>query len=134
MSQSISDLDATFQQLRSLRALLLKLHKALLDAETLRYQQEIGPIESKGHLLQLVMNDDWFGWLHTLSQFIVQIDEAFSPRAAFTLEQANALVAQAQVLLTPMDSGTPAQQQYFDAIQRDAAIAQMHSEWIALFD
>jgi hypothetical protein len=133
MSQSISDLDATFEQLRSLRALLLKLHKALLDAETLRYQQEVGPINSKGHLLQLVMNDDWFGWLHTLSQFIVQIDVASSSKAPFTLEQANALVTQAQTLLTPMDSGTPAQQRYFEAIQRDAAIAQMHHEWLALF-
>ena len=54
---------------------LLRVHKALLDDARIRYEREQGRIEGSGALLQLVLNDPWFAWLHPLSGLVVQIDE-----------------------------------------------------------
>lgn len=54
---------------------LLKLHKLLLDSTRDRYIALVGPIDNRYHLLQLVMSDPFFAWLHPLSQLIVRIDE-----------------------------------------------------------
>ena len=39
------------------------------------YELDRGRVASAGHLLQLVINDPWFAWLHALSGLIVRIDE-----------------------------------------------------------
>ena len=54
---------------------LLGLHKALIVAEQLTYERIYGRVDSTGQLLQLVMNDPWFTWLHPLSNMVVRIDE-----------------------------------------------------------
>ena len=54
---------------------LLRLHKLLLDSTRDRYVAMVGPIDNRYHLLQLVMGDPFFAWLHPLSQLIVRIDE-----------------------------------------------------------
>jgi hypothetical protein len=55
---------------------LLRVHKALLDHERVRYERERGPIDGPGEFLQLVISDPWFAWLHPISELAVQIDEA----------------------------------------------------------
>lgn len=61
------------QFLSELRIKLLHLHKMLLNAERVTYEQVRGNV-SRGELLQLVINHEQFAWLHQLSQLIVQID------------------------------------------------------------
>lgn len=134
MSLNQPTLDHSFQTLRKVRTLLLHLHKALLDSEKVLYEKEFGKIPSKGQFLQLVMGDPWFNWLRDYSQLIVQIDESFSPKEPFTLEQAQSLLAEAENLLTPSESGTERQKKYHDAIQREEAIAAMHQEAISLLN
>ena len=53
-------------RLTDLRNGLLHLHKALLDSESATYDNDIARITSKGQLLELVLHDPWFAWLHEL--------------------------------------------------------------------
>ena len=61
--------------LDKLRPALLQLHKALLDAQRVRYERENGRIESRGELLELVLEDPSFEWLRVLSALIARLDE-----------------------------------------------------------
>jgi hypothetical protein len=58
-----------------LREALLRLHKALLDAQRIRYEREHGRVESRGQLLDLVLQDPSFEWLRVLSALIAGLDE-----------------------------------------------------------
>ena len=58
-----------------LRHALLELHKALLDAQRIRYERENGRVESRGELLDLVLRDASFEWLRVLSALIARLDE-----------------------------------------------------------
>lgn len=104
------------QQLDDLRRGLLKVHKALLDDARIRYEREQGRIEGSGALLQLVLNDPWFAWLHPLSGLVVQIDEllaADEPTAA----DGEMLLNQVRTLMRPDENGEGFQRRYHRAIQ-----------------
>src|SRR6266705_3866711 len=62
-------------KLDKLRRALLELHKALLDAQRIRYERENGRVESRGELLELVLEDASFEWLRVLSALIARLDE-----------------------------------------------------------
>lgn len=119
--------------LKAVRVSLLRLHKALLDSEREAYEQTHGQIRSQGELFRLVLEDEWFSWLRPISQFIVQIDEAFAAKEPVTLNQANQLIEQAHSLLKPDAEGAPSQQRYYQAIQRDPNIALMNADLSMLF-
>src|ERR1700736_5733470 len=102
MSTEISEV--TDQLVRDLRRKLLGLHKTLLDQETATYEQVHGSI-TRGELLQLVINHEQFAWLHTISELIVRIDEMLSPKEPALEADAEALLAQAQAMLTPSETG-----------------------------
>jgi hypothetical protein len=61
--------------LDTLRPALLQLHKTLLDAQRIRYEREYGRVESRGELLDLVLQDASFEWLRVLSALIARLDE-----------------------------------------------------------
>jgi len=61
--------------LDTLRPALLQLHKTLLDAQRIRYERENGRVESRGELLDLVLQDASFEWLRVLSALIARLDE-----------------------------------------------------------
>ncbi len=61
--------------LDKLRPALLQLHKTLLDAQRIRYERENGRVESRGELLELVLEDASFEWLRVLSALIARLDE-----------------------------------------------------------
>src|SRR6267378_172097 len=62
-------------KLDRLRPALLQLHRALLDAQRIRYERENGRVESRGELLDLVLQDASFEWLRVLSALIARLDE-----------------------------------------------------------
>jgi hypothetical protein len=121
-------LDFPFQRLREVRGALLHLHKALLESERIVYEQTHGRIRSKGEFFRLVVDHEWFSWLRPISQFIVKIDEALGGKEPATLDQVNELLAEAKMLVRPVRSGTLLEDKYYQAIQRDPAIALMHSK------
>lgn len=134
MSSAHPPLDLSFQRLREVRAALLRLHKALLDSERDVYEQHHGRLRSNGEFFQLVLEDEWFSWLRPFSQFIVEIDEALSAKEPITLDRANELLDGVRSLVSPAEEGTPREQRYYQAIQRDPDIALMHAEvsrWLA---
>src|SRR5215470_7640645 len=63
------------KKILDVRSSLLGLHKALILAEQTTYERINGRVASTSQLLQLVLNDPWFTWLHPLSQLVVRIDE-----------------------------------------------------------
>ncbi|MGQ4650255.1 hypothetical protein [Lyngbya aestuarii] len=128
MSSTQLPLDLPFQRLREIRTALLHLHKALLDSEKDVYERLHGRIQSKGEFFQLVIGDEWFSWLRPFSQYIIQIDELLSAKEPITLHQANELLDGVRSLISPSEEGTPREQRYYQAIQRDPNIALLHAE------
>jgi hypothetical protein len=132
MSSSSLSFDFEIQRLRAIRHTLLRLHKALLESERESYEQHYGPIQNNGEFFRLVIGHEWFDWLRPMSQFIVQIDELFASKDPIQLAQVTELLAQSHTLLRVAEDGTPAEQRYYQAIQRDADIAFMHAEMLNL--
>jgi hypothetical protein len=109
-----------------LRNGLLKVHKTLLDCERARYERDIERITSTGQLLNLVLHDPWFAWLHELSELVVLIDETLDADDPPTASDASRLLSQARMLLTPNESGKGFRQQYYEALQRDPDVVIAH--------
>lgn len=125
---SLTEFDSTLQRLGQVRFALLRLHKALLDGERIRYEQEFGRIRSNTEFFRLVLENEWFAWLRPISQFIVQIDEALSAKQPITMDQATELLMLTRELMHPSEGGSTLEQNYYQAIQRDPDIAFIHAE------
>src|ERR1700752_5079106 len=97
--------DLARQRLTDLRLGLLKLHKALLDSERLTYEREHGRIPSRGAFFQLVIGDQWFAWLHRVSELVVQIDEMFDAKEPATAVEVTRVIERARTLLKPAEDG-----------------------------
>ena len=115
-------------QLGELRTRLLTLHKVLLDDTRTAYQLDRGDVGSSANLLQLVINDPWFAWLHAISELIVRIDEMLAPDSLETDAEAVALAEQIEKLLTASETGEGFQRRYYDALQRQPAVVLAHAE------
>jgi catechol 2,3-dioxygenase len=115
-------------KLRDLRGRLLHLHKVLLDDARSTYELDRGRVASNYSLLQLVINDPWFAWLHALSELVVRIDQTVEPEAPATAADGTALVDQVERLLTPSEDGEPFARRYFEALQRQPAVVLAHAD------
>lgn len=118
----------TREKLSDLRTRLLALHKALLDDAKVAYEMDRGRIASSGALLQLVIHDPWFAWLHQVSELVVRIDEMTAPDAKATEQDARAVIDQVDRLLIPSEAGEPFARRYFEAIQRQPAVVLAHGD------
>ncbi len=115
------------QLLSELRIKLLDLHKILLNAERVTYEQVRGTV-SRGELLQLAINDDRFAWLHQLSQLIVQIDDLLHGDEPVTKEAIATLITEVRILLTPDASGNDFTMKYDAALQRNPDVVLAHAD------
>jgi catechol 2,3-dioxygenase len=118
----------TRAQLSDLRTRLLALHKALLDDAKVAYEMDRGRIASTGALLQLVIHDPWFAWLHQISELVVRIDEMTAPDTKATEQDARVVIDQIDRLLIPSETGEPFARRYFEAIQRQPAVILAHGD------
>jgi catechol 2,3-dioxygenase len=116
------------QNLRALRAKLLQLHKVLLDDTRVTYEMDRGRVGSTGNLLQLVISDPWFAWLHSLSELVVRIDQITEAESPATEADAASLVEEVEKLLTASETGQGFQRRYFEALQRQPAVVLAHAE------
>ena len=127
--------EITRDELKQLRQGLLRLHKILLELERRGYERARGRIGNSYEFLQLVLKDPWFDWLHRLSELIVQIDETLDTHdsdAPATEADASALVERAKALLSPSETGTEFQKNYFLALQQSPDVVLLHSEIMRL--
>jgi hypothetical protein len=132
-NENVSEI--TRDALKELRQGLLRLHKTLLDLERQGYERARGRIGNSYEFLQLVLKDPWFDWLHRLSELIVQIDEtldARDPEQPPTEDDAKALLARARTLLSPSESGSEFQKNYFLALQQSPDVVLLHAEMMRL--
>jgi catechol 2,3-dioxygenase len=113
--------------LRELRTQLLDLHKVLLEDSRVAYELDRGRVGTTANLLQLVINDPWFAWLHSLSELIVRIDELLGKDAPSTEADATALLEAVEKLLTASESGEGFSRRYFEALQRQPAVVLAHA-------
>jgi hypothetical protein len=127
-----SPADGTGQRLTDLRNGLLHLHKILLDSESATYDHDIARITSKGQLLNLVLHDPFFAWLHELSELVVLIDEVLDAKEPATPADADRLLAQARELLAPGAAPGYFRTHYLEALQRDPNVVMAHSEAMKL--
>jgi catechol 2,3-dioxygenase len=118
----------TRARLTDLRTRLLALHKALLDDAKAAYELDRGRIATPGALLQLVIHDPWFAWLHQISELVVRIDEMTAPDAKAAEHDARAVIEQVDRLLLPSETGEPFARRYFEAIQRQPAVVLAHGD------
>jgi len=120
-----------YQRLSELRLKLLRLHKLLLEAERVAYEQVQGQV-TRGELLQLVISHDQFAWLHRLSQIIVQIDELQQADEPITLETIATFLVDVRTLLTPSQSGDDFATKYDAALQQNPDVVLAHADVVTL--
>ncbi len=124
---AVAPIDAqTRARLNELRTALLALHKALLDDAKVAYELDRGRISSTGALLQLVIHDSWFAWLHQVSEIVVRIDEMTAAEAKTGEADARTLLDQIDRLLVPSETGDTFARRYFEALQRQPAVVLAH--------
>ncbi|NUR55823.1 MAG: hypothetical protein HOQ29_15360 [Acidobacteria bacterium] len=85
-----------------------------------------GSVSSKGHLLQLVISDPFFAWLHQISEMVVRIDEATASDATSTEADARAIFDQLDRRLLPSEHGDIFARRYYEALQRQPAVVLAH--------
>ena len=87
-----------------------------------------GDVGSSANLLQLVINDPFFAWLHAISELIVRIDEMLAPDSLETDADGVALAEQVEKLLTASETAEGFQRRYYEALQRQPAVVLAHAE------
>lgn len=119
----------TRARLIDVRSNLLRLHKALLEAERAAYERRHGKVASSGAFLNLVINDPWFAWLRAWSELVVQIDEAMADKKnPLTERAAQDYMEQARALTKRADEDNPAfLAQYRAAMQRSSEAVVAHA-------
>ncbi len=116
------------QILLDVRLGLLSLHKALIIAEQLTYERIHGRVASTGQLLQLVLNDPWFTWLHPLSQMVIRLDELLDGEGDPTPAEVEHLLSEVRALIRPSEEGDGFERSYYEALQRAPDVIFAHVE------
>lgn len=91
--------------LRALSLELQGLHRELMGISRDRYEHANGPVASRAEVFELLLHDETFAWLRSLSGLIVEIDELAAGDGAVTEAEARAMVARVRALISP--SGDP---------------------------
>ena len=120
------------QKMVALRENLLRIHKTLLEMERRDYEKVHGKVNA-GELFRLVVGDPQFAWLHSISEFVVRIDESLAGEKEVTDMDSRDSISLARKLFLPSETGDGFQRQYFDAIQKDPAVVMEHAELARLF-
>ena len=102
--------------------------KALIVAEQLTFERIYGRIDSTGQLLQLVMNDPWFTWLHPLSNVVVRIDEMLDEEVNLTTEDVAQILTEVRGMIRPSELGDGFERSYYEALQRAPDVVMAHCE------
>ncbi len=123
----VSLTETSRERLRELRTQLLDLHKVLLEDTRVAYELDRGRVGTTANLLQLVIGDPWFAWLHSLSELIVRIDELLAKDAPSTETDAGTLFDHVEKLLTASETGEGFSRRYYDALQRQPAVVLAHA-------
>lgn len=109
------------------RRAMLHVHRALLDAERIRYERMNGRVANNATFLQVVMNDPWFAWLRPMTALIVEIDQWLDGDER-SPDLAEILLAQVRDRLRPDEEGAEFQQRYHRLLQEEPSVAVAHGQ------
>lgn len=113
-------------RLNSARDDLLRVHRALLAVERVRYEHAKGPIANNSALLQLVIADPWFEWLRPMAQLVLLIDERTSDKKApLGSAESRELLVQSRALLRADSQGDAFQRLVFESARLSPALADL---------
>jgi hypothetical protein len=119
------------ETLKQSRNILLKLHKTMLDLERELHEGIHGKVNA-GEFLNLLLEDDDFGWLRKFSMLIVEIDEMFDLKEGVTAEMIDANLQKVRELVEMTEPDDYFRAKYQFALQRDPNAAGLHSQLKAL--
>jgi hypothetical protein len=102
----------------------------MLDRQKKIFELEHGRVASANELLQLVIYNPQFDWLHKLSELVVEIDQATDAREPMTGPAASALLDQSRTLLSNQNDTFG--EKLHQAIAQDGDVAQAHLQVIRL--
>ena len=115
---------AELGRLDQARTELLRVHRALLEVERLRYERVRGRIANNSAFLQLVIADPWFDWLRPMAQLVLLIDERTTDKKApLGSVEAKSLFDRARAMLRADAEGDAFQRLYADAVQASPTLA-----------
>jgi hypothetical protein len=97
---------------------LLKLHKSLLDHERAIYERIHGPVNA-GQFLNVLLEDQDFGWLRKFSTLIVEIDELFDQKDGIAEEVVELHIAKLKSLIAMENEDESFRSKYQAALQKD---------------
>jgi hypothetical protein len=112
------------EQLERVRLDLLRVHRALLGVERVRYEKARGTIANNSAFLQLVIADPWFDWLRPMAQMVLMIDERTGDKKVpLGAAEARSLLDRGRSLLRADRDGDAFQRLYYDAVQASPDLA-----------
>ena len=112
-------------RLRDLSARLLRLHGILLDRERRTYEERHGAVASR-ELLHLLLHDEHFSWLRSLSSMIAKIDEVVDAHEPLPPESLQSAFREAHRLLKS-GAGGAFQDKYHLALQDSPDVIMAHA-------
>jgi hypothetical protein len=114
-----------------MRSSLQYLHKALILAEQVTYERINGPVASQRELLQLVLNDSWFTWIHPFALLVQRIDQLLEDgESELGLIEVNELLSIIRSFIRLSEEGDGFARSYYEAILREPDVACAHMEVI----
>ena len=114
------------ERLRDLSGRVLHLHKLLLDRERRVYEARHGRI-APGTLFQLLLHDEQFVWLRSLSGMIAEIDALVDGDADIDADDVDRVFREAHRLLKSGASGE-FHEKYHAALQDSPEVVMAHAE------
>ena len=109
---------ADLERLERSRRDLLRVHRALLTIERVRYEKVHGRVANNSAFLQLVIADPWFEWLRPMALLVLLIDERTSDKKSpLGRVEAASLFERARGMLHADADGDAFQRLYAQAVQ-----------------
>jgi hypothetical protein len=112
------------------RRALLRVHRAIVDAERADHERRHGAVGGP-EFLRLLLNDLRYAWLRPLSELVIQFDEAQEEAAedgaALGGEPAESLLDATRELLLPPKPDAAFGRRYADLLQREPDVVLAHA-------
>ncbi len=118
-------MDQDRERLRRLGAGLVRLHALLMDRERRAYERRRGPVGSR-QLLELLLHDEHFAWLRSLSTLMARIDELVDADELLTARDIEDALGETYRLLKSGESGV-FQDKYRAALQESPDVVMTHA-------
>ena len=121
------------EKLKNARNTLLKLHKSLIDFERELYEGMHGQLTA-GQFLNVLIDNEDFGWLRKFSMLIVEIDEMFDLKDGISEEMVDASLAKVIELVEMREEDEYFRAKYKNGIQQSVDAAGHQSALKAILE